>query len=171
MADPSGHWPREITLGIATSAHVIAAIKSDTTVGDVAANIATVASTAYIIQTVHYDVRKALNANIPESEGAAKIAEWIGPPDSPSASCHQYTATDGKNVKYVSPDGHREAIYNSKGYLVLDSRDIGTYNFSPSGNPGGTIGHALLDVIPWIIFGNDDDDPGPIINEWNRLFN
>lgn len=53
------------------------------------------------------------------------MAEWIGPPKSPSASCHQYTAKERDNVKYVSLDGHKEAIYDKNGYIVLDSRDIG----------------------------------------------
>ena len=88
----------------------------------------------------------------------------------PAASCHQYTSPNKSNVKYVSPDGHREVIFDEKGKIVLDSRDVGTYNFSPSGTIGGSIGHFFADMLPWIIFGNDDDDPGLLANEIIRLF-
>ena len=48
----------------------------------------------------------------------------------PAADCHQYTAKDEPNVKYVSPDGSREIIFNSKGKVVTDPKDFGTYNFA-----------------------------------------
>ncbi len=75
------------------------------------------------------------------------------------------------NVKYVSPDGHKEAIYDSQGNLVTDSRDIGTYNYSPSGTIWGSVGHFFVDILPWVVFGNDDNDPGPLANELIRIFN
>lgn len=84
--------------------------------------------------------------------------------------CALYTATDRPNVKYVSPDGHREVIYNSQNEIVLDARDIGTYNVVPSGGLIADAGHLLLDIIPWVIFGNGDNDPGPIVNEIICLF-
>ncbi len=175
MADPSGHWPREITAGIATVAAIVAGaglLVGAPIVAIPAASVAIAASAGYSLQTAHYDVRKSLNTDIPQNEDDAVLAKWHGPDTDnlgPSAACHQYTAKDGKNVKYVSPDGHREAIYNKDRQLVLDSRDIGTYNISPSGTPLGTVGHFFYDIVPWIVFGNDDDDPGPIINEINRF--
>ena len=54
--------------------------------------------------------------------------------------------------------------------MVLDSRDIGTYNFSPSGTFWGSVGHVFVDIVPWILFGNDDNDPGFVVNEIIRLF-
>ena len=77
---------------------------------------------------------------------------------------------DKTNVKYVSLDGHKEVIFDSAGNMVLDSRDIGTYNFSPSGTFWGGAGHFFADILPWLIFGNDDDDPGPGLNEVIRWF-
>ncbi|MDE6700791.1 MAG: RHS repeat-associated core domain-containing protein, partial [Acetatifactor sp.] len=171
MADPSGHWPREITAGIATVAAIVAGaglLVGAPIVAIPAASVALAASAGYALQTAHYDIRKMLNTGIPVDRNAADLAEWVGPPNSPSAACHQYTAKDGENVKYVSPDGHREAVYDSQGNLVLDSRDIGTYNFWPSGTLNDNIGHFFCDIVPWIVFGNDDD-PGPIINEINRF--
>lgn len=139
-----------------------------------AACVAIVASVEYVVQSAHYDVRKAKNIDIPAKQEDALSAGWYGPGaehPGPSAACHQYTASGGKNVKYVLPDGHREAIYDSKGQLVLDSRDIGTYNFSPSGTLSGDIGHGCFDILPWFFWGNDDDDPGFLINEINKFFN
>ena len=56
-------------------------------------------------------------------------------------------------------------LYDANGNLVTDPRDVGTYNFCPSGAFLGRWGHRLIDVLPRFIFGNDDDDPGPLINE------
>lgn len=68
-----------------------------------------------------------------------------------------------------------ERIYDSDGNLVTDPRDVGTYNFSHPEGFWSSICHGVLDVAPWIIFGNNDEDPGPIINypvKWVKdLFN
>lgn len=62
-----------------------------------------------------------------------------------------------------------------KRYIVTDPRDVGTYNFSHPEGVWSSICHGVLDVAPWIIFGNNDEDPGPIINypvKWVKdLFN
>ena len=136
------------------------------------------AGATYIAQSAHYDRRETKNdvATLPQSPQEAKDSDQRGPdttPKGPADDCHQYTAKDGPNQKYVSPDGHREVIYNSAGYIVLDPRDIGTYNFCPSNElwySKESLGHLVIDIIPWIIFGNDDNDPGPIVNEIIRLF-
>ena len=72
----------------------------------------------------------------------------------PAANAHKFTSS--KNVKFVSPDGKMEAIYNEKGILVTDARDIGTYNFCPSEE--SIIGHYVKDVKPWIRWGNSPED-------------
>lgn len=28
----------------------------------------------------------------------------------------------------------------------------------------GVVGHLAFDVVPYVLFGNNDDDPGPILN-------
>ena len=83
----------------------------------------------------------------------------------PSANAHQFTSPDRSNVKYVSPDGTMEAIYNSKGELVEDPRDVGTYNFCPSGK--SMIGHYIQDVRPWIRWGNSPEDT---TTPWQRMW-
>ncbi len=62
-----------------------------------------------------------------------------------------------------------EVIFNSDHTIVMDPRDIGTYNFCPMDNTIiGAVGHFCCDILPWLVFGNDDD-PGPIINYFNYV--
>ena len=58
----------------------------------------------------------------------------------------------------------REGIYDSSGEYVDDPRDIGTYNYVVPKNLLSKAGHIIIDVLPYFIFGNNDDDPGPIVN-------
>jgi len=76
----------------------------------------------------------------------------------PKANAHQFTSPDHSNVKYTSPDGTMEAIYDKNGDLVTDPRDVGTYNFYPSEKIFGFFGHGVMDILPWIIWGNSDTD-------------
>ena len=182
MSDPTGNWPRWITATVAAVAAVVAVVAtvvSAPVVATVAATVAVVSTVAYVAQSHHYDKRKSKNTNLPKTPQEADDLNWknsnpksdINPNGGgPAADCHQYTSPDKSNVKFVSPDGHREVIYNSTGNMVLDSRDIGTYNYSPSGTFFGSIGHFFADMLPWYLFGNDDDDPGPLVNEIIRLF-
>ena len=179
--DSNGDWPRWITAATAIAAIVVAAVAvaAAPVVATIAASVAVVSTVAYVAQSHHYDKRKAKNTNLPESPQEANDLKWRNSKKlsdknpnggGPAASCHQYTSPDKSNVKYVSPDGRREVIFDKYGNVVLDSRDIGTYNFSPSGTFVGSIGHFFADMLPWIIFGNDDDDPGLLANEIIRLF-
>ena len=70
---------------------------------------------------------------------------------------------EGKyNVKYISPDGRSESVYNRYHMLVTDVVNQGTYNFY---HPiDDSIKHALADVVPYILFGNTFDDPTSIEN-------
>ena len=91
--------------------------------------------------------------DLPKSPEEAKRLGWN---NGVADDCHQFTAGDGHNQKWVSPDGRQEAIFDTDGDLVTDPRDYGTYNFgSPTENG---VGHFIDDVIPWIIYGNSEDD-------------
>lgn len=73
-----------------------------------------------------------------------------------ASDCHQFTSLDRSNVKYVSPDGKMEVIFDKNGNVVTASEDCGTYNFaSPMEDP---IGHFYKDVLPWLVWGNDEND-------------
>ena len=90
---------------------------------------------------------------LPASAQEAIDWGWDG---SVRSDCHQFTSPDRSNVKYVSPDGKLEVIFSSDGQVVTSSEDYGTYNFSdPSSDP---IGHFYQDVLPWLIWGNDEND-------------
>ena len=92
-------------------------------------------------------------------------SSWVGKID---AACHQFTSSDQSNIKYVSIDGRYEAIYDYEHNLVEDVRDVGTYNYaSPTDDPWN---HFLLDVIPWIFWGNSQDDTTTIAERLNAFF-
>lgn len=166
-SDNSGNWPRRITKAVADIAFLTGRVfKSGT-----ARLIATLAYRAYDYQTYHFDVRKELNQGVaPLNIKAAELLKWEEQPEQ-NARCHQFTAEHGDNIKYLSPDGHQEVVFNNEGAIVMDSRDIGTYNFYPyDGTMKGALMHFRYDILPWIIFGNDDSDPGPIINYAVKIF-
>jgi len=169
MQDDSGNWPREATLNAAKMTNRVADFCRYTGSPLLAAfgYVATAEIGAtYVVQCVHYDVRKAWNTDLPQSPPGPGEG-WKGPGtgiEGPAADCHQYTAIskDKPNQKFVSSDGHREVIFDYYGNLVTDPRDIGTYNVCPS--EISYLGHFAFDILPWIAFGNDDDDPGPVLN-------
>jgi hypothetical protein len=53
-----------------------------------------------------------------------------------------------------------EFVFDKQGKLVIDPINIGTYNFvTPKGVMSG-IGHVLLDVLPYKMFGNTREKDG-----------
>ncbi len=171
MSDPEGNWPRWITAAVAVVAAAISVASHILCTPAIPSTIIAIAAIVlYTAQSHHFDKRKEKNTGIPPTEGAAEDANWKKVKGE-DAKLHQFTAENNDNVKYLSPDGHREAVYDKGGNLVVDSRDIGTYNFYPKINEEDLLGHTIADVIPYFIFGNDDDDPGPIINSIIKIFN
>ena len=70
---------------------------------------------------------------------------------------HQQGCGNEGNVKFVSPDGHFEAIFDSNQTLVTDPLNRGTYNYAgPLTDP---IEHFFKDMIPYYLLGNSPDDP------------
>ena len=158
MTDSTGSWPRWITATVAVASAVVAAcaiVASASSVASASAVVAGISALAYIAQSHHYDKRKELNNNVPKTLDEALAKE--GADDSISAACHQFTAEFGPNVKVCWKDG-TEGIYDYNRDLVLDPRDIGTYNFVVPNSPIDSVLHGVVDVFPWIIFGNQDDD-------------
>lgn len=108
--------------------------------------------------TGHY-LRNKLNKNLPKNDTEAAERGWRKLSDKDS-SMHQFHREDGvKNSKWISPNGHREVVFTGKGenqHITTDPRDQGTYNFfDPKKHP---IGHATLDVLPYMLWGNSADD-------------
>jgi RHS repeat-associated protein len=84
---------------------------------------------------------------------------WIQLPASQSIY-HQHGSGNENNVKFVSPDGHGEAVFHPDGTLVTDQTNGGTYNycFSPTGDKITNFGHIVFDVVPYCIWGNGPQD-------------
>ena len=111
------------------------------------------------IKEVHYN-RNEHNTDVPKTESDAKKRGWIsGVPN----NAHQRNTAPGKrNVKYVSPDGHKEGVYNHEGKLIG-----GSYNYgSPVHRP---MAHLVKDVVPWIVFGSTPDDKTTAIQRTKEL--
>lgn len=79
--------------------------------------------------------------------------------DPMQAGYHMNGGNGEYNVKFVSPDGHFEAVYNRDGVLLTaenDPENMGTYNYFGPDNPAA---HVKYDVNPYIEWGNTKDVP------------
>ena len=111
------------------------------------------------VKEKHYE-RNKHNVNLPQNQ--AEAIEWGW--EQEIADCHQNTAQKNKpHIKYVSPDGkHRENIFNYAGDEVITAvEDEGTYNYA---SPDWPLEHGVLDILPWIRYGNEPEDP----TTWNK---
>lgn len=99
---------------------------------------------------IHTIYRDLLNTNVPKTKedairlGYTKLSVLT--------SIYHNPVTDmWKNTKFVSADGHLEAVYDEHGELV-DSNDFkGTFNFF---GPDQASGHAAADVETYSKWGN-----------------
>jgi hypothetical protein len=84
---------------------------------------------------------------------------WVLLPDSQSIY-HRFGQGNENNQKFVSPDGHYEAVYRPDGTPVTDQTNGGTYNyqFDPYDGWSENIGHFFLDILPYWFFGNGAGD-------------
>jgi hypothetical protein len=62
------------------------------------------------------------------------------------------------NIKTISTDGKHEAVRGPDGNLVVDPINRGTYNYAHP-DEFFSIPHALVDVLPYYLWGNGPDDP------------
>lgn len=110
------------------------------------------------VKEKHYE-RNKHNVNLPQNQ--AEAIEWGWEPE--IADCHQNTAKEEPHIKYVSPDGkHRENIFNNDGDEVITAvEDEATYNYA---SPDWPLEHGVLDILPWIRYGNKPEDP----TTWNE---
>ena len=102
----------------------------------------------------HYNRNQYMSKDkIPQTIEEAERWGWD---NNVASDCHQFTSKDKSNIKYVSPDGKYEVIFDSNGNIVTADEDCGTYNFA---NPKEDYaGHFYKDVLPWILWGNSPDD-------------
>jgi hypothetical protein len=75
------------------------------------------------------------------------------------------------NSKYPSADGRREAVYRPDGSAETDPSLWATENFGTNtGLPlldDGT--HAAVDILPWLLLGNNPWDDSMIGERWELL--
>ena len=159
MIDENGCWPRWITATVAVVAATVAIVAT----APVALTVAVVATATLAIQTVHYDDREKRNEGVPSTKEGCKGTEGLIDLDIKD-DLHQFSATDGNRNTKECWDNGKEAIYDSEGNLVIDPKDIGTYNYCVPKGGLSDVGHAIVDVLPYFIFGNNDDDWGPVLN-------
>ena len=60
-----------------------------------------------------------------------------------------------ENKVYIHADG-REAVYDKDGNLVTNAWNQGSFNYGSYDKP---IRKFLLDILPWLVWGNAKDDP------------
>ena len=111
------------------------------------------------LKQIHYN-RNVFNTNLPTEKPSDNDPVW----EVADAKYHQFSSKDNNNVKYVSDDG-REIVYDEQGVVITDPRDIGTYNFCT--HEENSVFHGMLDVLPWLVWGNSEEDTTSIID---RLF-
>jgi hypothetical protein len=92
----------------------------------------------------------------------ASSAGWVQAPSSQSIY-HQHGEGNESNVKYWSPDGHSELVFDSNGNVVTSDENLGTYNY---GEDPLSWGHFSRDVIPYWELGNTPNDSTPF---WDRV--
>ena len=110
----------------------------------------------------HWNRNRGLNDSfrLPPSPQVADDKKWQKLSLSESVYHNRYGAC---NTKYVSPDGHQEAVYDSCGNLVTDPINGGTYN---KYGPDNWLGHFFYDMLPYYLFGNS---PVDAFDHWDRV--
>ncbi len=74
-------------------------------------------------------------------------------------AAHNLKGASG-NIVYISEDGHKEAVYDSKGQLVTDPTNMGSYNYYYyKEHP---FRHFFFDTAPWILWGNSEADTSTV---------
>jgi hypothetical protein len=109
----------------------------------------------------HY-FRNYLNRGAPGTLEEMVALVKASPPErkwklqSPRQAAFHMQGPDGiHNVKFVSPDGHFEAVYGKGGILLTEANDpinMGTYNYADPARE--LLKHVLYDVSPFGDWGN-----------------
>lgn len=109
----------------------------------------------------HY-FRNYLNRGVPRTLEEMVTLINASPPgrkwklQSPKQAAFHMQGPDGVyNVKFVSPDGHFEAVYDKEGILLTEANDpinMGTYNYADPARE--LFKHVLYDVSPFGDWGN-----------------
>jgi hypothetical protein len=74
------------------------------------------------------------------------------------SALHMYGKDGEYNLKFISEDGYFEAVYNKAGILLTEENDplnMGTFNYADQVT--GKEKHTVLDVLPYVLWGNTKD--------------
>jgi len=114
----------------------------------------------------HY-ARNTLNIDLPFTITEAFDEEWIFLMEGKSVYHSYWTPTFEFHKKFISPDGHREAVYHYEtGELVTDPRNMWTYNyFNPITDPWL---HKQYDVDPYFDWWNSHNDTTTRIERYSK---
>ncbi len=95
-------------------------------------------------ENMHTIFRDMLNVNVPDNLYHAIQDGWLPMYSLKETGFHGYPF----NIKFISPDGHREAVYSVTDWnLARNNAFRGTFNFfNPITNPGD---HWHVDVVPY----------------------
>lgn len=83
--------------------------------------------------------------------------------DDKKAIFHKMGKGNKNNSKYVSLDGHYEAVYHEDDSVVKNDVNKATYNFA---SPDNALSHTVKDVLPYFLWGNSKKDPTTM---WERI--
>ncbi len=139
-------------------------------------------STQPLILEIHYDVRELANNNqqfrtitfekihnCMELEVGKEISIFDEETNWEKLS-PENSRFHGKGcTKLVAKDG-RELVISKGGYVEFNPQFIGTYNFCVPGGNFRDVGHGVVDVIPYMIYGNSLEDPTNIFERILMIF-
>lgn len=118
-----------------------------------------------VTKDIHYS-RNDFNTNLPKNKNEAEKRWWVLLNRTKSVFHNSNAPFWEFNYKFISPDGHKEAVYHYKtGEIITSPEDMWTYNFI---SPDNELWHAVLDVFPYFLYWNSSDDS---INIYDKLGN
>ena len=108
-------------------------------------------------KAIHFTRNKYQNSDVNYDDISAPDSGFKKLPPEKSIF-HQIGAGNENNEKWTNDKGE-EYVFNpstNPPKLVTNATNIGTYNFIPESDLAG---HYLLDVLPYLLWGNSESDP------------
>ena len=117
------------------------------------------------LKRLHYLRLKEIDQhpkNLPKNPQEAIKRGFILAPDSQN----RYHRNKGQrgNKKYYHPITGQEVVFDERGNIVTDPENIGTKNYGPE---PVSLGHYILDILPYHIWANSENDSTPLMR---RIF-
>lgn len=162
MSDPTGQWPAWNNLFSVGKKIVDIVVKS------IIVNTSPVVTNVAI--KLHYNRNKLNDTSRDEKE---LIEEGYTKEPPSSDKFHQNNQLNNeRNRKYVVGDWFSsEVVFYSDGTINNTPEDMGTFNIYSGDNPIlNFVVHGAFDVVPYMIWGNNEDDSTTIIDRFIMIF-